>query len=188
MPRHTSQLHPNHRHEIQDLSAEILDFSRTSLFLNQRYLESAFLHLHQDPDLTSAAMSTEGYFLHYSPAMICRIYAKEPSAVTRDYLHVILHCVYRHFYVGPKVPKALWNLSADIQVEHDISQLNLTALEAERESDQAWLIADLKQKLPSLTAEHLLRYFLDQHLSEEDAANLHRILHLLLEEAIYDNE
>ena len=26
------------------------------------------------------------------------------------------------------------------------------------------------------------------HLSEEDAANLHRILHLLLEEAIYDSE
>jgi DNA-binding MarR family transcriptional regulator len=26
------------------------------------------------------------------------------------------------------------------------------------------------------------------HLSEEDAANLYRILHLLLEDAIYDNE
>lgn len=177
MPRHSSQLHPNHKHEIQDLSAEILDFSRTSLFLNLRYLESAFLHLHQDPDLTSAAMSTEGYFLHYSPAMICRIYAEEPSAVTRDYLHVILHCVYRHFYVGPKVPKALWNLAADIQVEHEISELNLTAVKAERETEQAWLIADLKQKLPSLTAEHILRHFLEQHLSEEDAVRLDQLFY-----------
>jgi DNA-binding MarR family transcriptional regulator len=48
-------------------------------------------------------------------------------------------------------------------------------------TEKGWALREDCLKIPFAVSSCI-------HLSEEDAANLHRILHLLLEEAIYDSE
>lgn len=172
MARHTGKMHESHKKEIRDLSAEIMRLARSTLLINLRFLESAFLHVHPDPDLTSATMSTEGYFLHYNPAFVCRYYATEPTVIARDYLHVVLHCLYRHFYVGRNVRKNVWDLACDIQVEHEITGLGIRSLESKRTEEQEWLTHELQKNLPALTAERIYRYFMDEKIPDEDVVHL----------------
>jgi hypothetical protein len=78
MARHVGPAHPSHKKEVLDLSADIMRLARNTLLINLRFLEPAFLNMHADPDLTTAVMSTEGYFLHYNPAWICTGYTNLP--------------------------------------------------------------------------------------------------------------
>ncbi|MBR3136309.1 MAG: hypothetical protein IKG32_04745 [Clostridia bacterium] len=63
-------------------------------------------------------------------------YKADRAAPVRDYLHAVLHCVYRHMFVHSLVDQAAWDLACDIAVEHSITQLGLRAAEAAREARQ----------------------------------------------------
>lgn len=176
MARHVGPSNPSHNKEIEDLSGEIMRLASATLLINLRFLESAFLHVHRDPDLTGAVMSTEGYFIHYNPAWVCRFYKEEPAVIARDYLHVVLHCLYRHFFVGKGVNADLWDLACDIQAEHEISSLHIHSLKAKREEEQTWFLKELSLKLKGreLTAERIYRVLQKEHLGPEDIMHLRR--------------
>ena len=88
-------------------------------------------------------MGTEGYFLHFNPKHVILTYQHEPNAITRDYLHTVLHCVFHHAFVGPAINPARWNLACDIAVENAISELGLNALACSRTAEQQNLLSML---------------------------------------------
>lgn len=171
------------------LARDVLRLSRNTLLVNLRFMDMA---LNQFRYLTGEDVTfmTDGENLLYGPKHILKCYQQEKAVPVRDYLHIVLHCVYRHMYVGPTLEHTLWDLSCDIAVENVITELGLKATAAVREKQQIDVIIKLKNEIKLLTAEKIYTFLKDKNLSAAETADLrglfyaddHRIWYMTSEE------
>lgn len=142
------------------LAKEVLQLSRNALQINLPFLTGALNRLEAaiHPEISFA---TEGLALYFEPFCLLKRYRKELEAVTRDYLHVLLHCLFRHMFLHEQTERMYWDLACDITVESVISALELDAVTSERQLRQKAVIADLQKCVKHLTAEKLYRHFLE---------------------------
>ena len=97
--------------KIESLARDVLRYARNTLLVNLRFLDAALSRL-QPTSTGELPLATDGVKLYYDPRHILRVYKDEREATVRDYLHVILHCVFRHMYIHTLVDKAAWDRSA----------------------------------------------------------------------------
>ena len=157
--------------KINKLGGDVLRLSRNTLLVNLRFLDSALNALEPvQTDLITFA--TDGRFLLYDPAHLLRRYSKEKEATVRDYLHAVMHCVFRHMFVHTLVDQACWNLACDVAVEYAIRGLALPSAAVGREALQEEVFKKLEKENVMMTAEKLYRHFLDKKLIPEEIARL----------------
>ena len=143
-----------------ELAAQILNISRNTLVVNMRYLDAALFRLKPQP--AALPLATDGEKLYYDPFCILNGYKAEKNSVTRDLLHVLLHCIFRHPFVEPAaVDHNLWDLACDIAVENIINSFSISCAKANRQANQTATLTTLSQKLRSMTAEKIYRYLFD---------------------------
>lgn len=170
---------------VRELAREILRLTRSTLLIHMRFLESALVRFVPGDETVTPEMATDGKFLYYNSIHICRLFKTSPQLVCRDYLHLTLHCIFRHLFVGEKLNGELWDLACDIAVEHLITGLGIKLLYAERQEKQSWLTDKLKEQMPRLTAERIYRYLVKQDLPPQEIGRIreyfyaddHRIWH-----------
>lgn len=150
--------------QLNELAADVIKLSRNQLLVNLRFMDAALSRLEPMP-LKGVPLATEGHFLVYDPVEVLKRYKADRATPVRDYLHIVLHCIYRHMFIHSLVDHDLWNLACDIAVEYSISTLNLKAVEAARHAKQRPVFAELQKKTGMLTAEKLYRYFMDHYPS-----------------------
>ena len=141
------------------LAEQVMNLGRDAIVLNLRFMDMAVFRLRPEPADTTLA--TDGRYLFYGPEHVLRRYMQNEALPARDYLHALLHCVFRHPYIDSLVDRRLWDLAADIAVESVIASLDLPRFEAGREADQRPVIDALSDRLGLLTAEKLYRCFQD---------------------------
>lgn len=163
--------------KAETLAYEILRLSRNTLMVNLRYLEAAFVRIVPAHDMDTLEIATDGQFLYYNSLHVCRQYKRAREIPVRDYLHVTLHCLYRHLFIGKKVRPDVWDLACDIAVENLINELDIKSLMCERQTSQMWLIRQLKEELPKMTAEWIYKHFMEQDPSPEEIATLQSNFH-----------
>lgn len=152
------------------LAADVLRLSRNTLLVNLRFLDAALSRL--EPMQTEAfSLATDGKILAYDPRHILRRYKADRAICVRDYLHLLLHCVFRHMFVHTLIDQPAWDLACDIAVEYTITGLGLKAASAARETRQQAVYAKLQKEVGQLTAEKIYRYYLDQALSGAELAD-----------------
>ena len=147
------------------LAEEVLRLSRNTLLVNLRFMDAA-LHQLQLLPMDGITFATEGNWLLYDPSHVLRCYKDAREIPVRDYLHVILHCVFRHMYIHSLADQVCWDLACDIAVEYTITELGLRATSASKERKQRVEYDRLRKIVGRMTAEKLYRYFLDADLSE----------------------
>ena len=155
-----------------ELAREILRLSRNTLLIHLRFLESALVRLAPGDETVTPEMATDGRFLYYNSVHICRCFQRAREIPTRDYLHLTLHCVFRHLFVGPKVNPDLWDLACDVAVENLISGMDIKSLYCERQEKQDWLIRKLQAEMPRLTAERIYRWLLGQEIPPQEISRI----------------
>jgi len=151
--------------QLNELAADVIKLSRNQLLVNLRFMDAALSRLEPMP-LKGVPIATEGHFLVYDPVEVLKRYKADRAEPIRDYLHVVLHCIYRHMFVHTLVDHELWDIACDIAIEYSISTLNLKAAEAGRQAKQLLVFVELQKKAGMLTAEKLYRYFLDHRPSD----------------------
>lgn len=106
------------------LAREILKLSRDTLLVNLRFLDAALNRLSWicTPGET---LMTDGAHIFYGPAHVLSSCKSEKELPVRDYLHMVLHCVFRHMYINPSLNRSYWDLACDIAVEYVITELGL---------------------------------------------------------------
>jgi len=162
--------------KIDKLAGDVLKLSRNTLLVNLRFLDAALAQL--IPAIRDEGnMGTDGKYFIYNPKYILKQYKEEKELPVRDYLHLIMHCIFRHMYVGPAIDRDLWNLSCDIAVEAVITELDVKSMQAKRQQRQIPIIKELKDKVTHLTAEKIYRYYLDNQLSERKYRELQSIFY-----------
>ena len=145
------------------LAREVLRLSRNQILVNLRFLDAALSRL-EWVETEAVPFSTDGQYLAYDPRFVLRGYKDNRAEPVRNYLHAVMHCIYRHNFVHTLNDTTLWDLACDIAVENSINALGLRVTETPRQQRQGQMIAKLQKDVGILTAEKVYRYLLDQNL------------------------
>lgn len=117
------------------------------------------------PDLTPFS-ACDGDVYVYDPVHILKAYMLDENLPIRNFLHSVLHCVFKHFYVNTLVDQTMWDLACDIAVESAINDLELSFLNITKAKEQVQFFDLFKNKVKTVSAEKIYRYFLDEKLSD----------------------
>ena len=139
------------------LAKDVLILSRNTLLVNLRFLDAALSQFEFFP-IEESSLLTDGKHIFYNPRHILENYKTAREIPVRDYLHMVMHCIFRHMYMDPSLDRAYWDLACDIAVENMITELNLRAVSTPRERQQMQYIAAIKQELKHVTAEKIYAY------------------------------
>ncbi len=151
------------------LARDVLKLSRNTLLVNLRFLDAALSRLIPHPYET---LATDGQYLLYDARQVLNSYKRQKEEPVRSYLHMVLHCVFRHMYIHTQVDHDCWDLACDIAVENIINELGLAAVTTEKAQKQQDIISELRREVHHLTAEKLYRYYLDKQLPHITMATL----------------
>lgn len=144
--------------KLNQLAREVLILSRNTLLVNLRFLDAALSQFTLVPIEADSTLLTDGARIFYRPDYVLETYKAAKEIPVRNYLHMVMHCVFRHMYMDPTLNRPYWDLACDIAVEHVITELNLKAVTTPRERQQAQYIAAIKQELKHVTAEKIYAY------------------------------
>ena len=154
------------------LADKIIKFSRDTLLVNLRFLDAAIHQLIIQPEDELDTIATDGQYFFFNTWHILNNLQRQMEAITRDYLHVIFHCIFQHLFINKLVCQSCWDLACDIAVENAINDIGIQSLDTARQSKQMQVITQLKSSLHLMTAEKIYRYYLDKKTSEEELVNL----------------
>ena len=105
---------------MDTLQEKVLIACRTELCQLFPALNAAFACL---PFRPGGSFGTDGSWL-YAPDSLIALYARDPAALRRGYLHVLIHCLYLHLQVPDRVSPEDWGLACDMWAEQLIGTLN----------------------------------------------------------------
>ena len=163
----------NKLNKADELAQSVLKLSRNTLLVNLRFLDMALSRFKYIGDHT-ATLAVDGEHIFYNPRHVLSVYKTDKEQSVRDYLHMVLHCVFRHNFVDTLVNTDCWDLACDIAVENVISELDLPSVNAKRKTTQTLIMAQLKENVKQLTAEKIYRYYLDLDLSPLNIAEIRK--------------
>ena len=143
--------------KLNKLARDVLILSRNTLLVNLRFLDAALSQFVLIP-IEESTLLTDGKHILYNPRHILENYKAAKEIPVRDYLHIVMHCVFKHMYMDPTLNRPYWDLACDIAVENVITELNLKAVTTARERQQAQYIAAIKKELKHVTAEKIYSY------------------------------
>ena len=143
--------------KLNKLARDVLILSRNTLLVNLRFLDAALSQFELIP-IEESTLLTDGKHILYNPRHILENYKAAKEIPVRDYLHIVMHCVFKHMYMDPTLNRSYWDLACDIAVENVITELNLKAVATARERQQAQYIAAIKKELKHVTAEKIYSY------------------------------
>ena len=154
-----------------DLAENIIKVSRNTLIVNLRFMDSAMSRLYSRP--YGGTVATDGQFVYFNPIHILKSYKQGKEVPPHIYLHMVMHCVFRHFYVDiGKVDQQLWDIACDVAVEAVILELHLKSVSLKEDTKRKSILKSLKDKCKFLTAESIYRYLIDANLSETELFDL----------------
>lgn len=150
------------------LAQEVIALAQSTLMVHLRFLDRALACL-KPVSHKQLWLASDGLHLYYEPWYVLGKYKWEQNAINRSLLHTLLHCVFRHGFIGKEIDRPRWDLACDIAVEAAISDLKEPFLTVRRTEQQAGLLALLAQELPlPLTAERIYRWLGEQEIGEEE--------------------
>lgn len=161
--------------KMDQLAREVLLLSRNTLLVNLRFLDAALSQL----ALISGPwpLAVDGEHIYYDASAVLRVYRQEKERSVRDYLHMVLHCVFRHGFVDTLVDHDCWDLACDMAVEAIITELDIRAATASCQSRQVAVLEELREQVKDLTAEKLYRHLLDHPLIPEEFLRLRELFY-----------
>ena len=131
------------------LCAQVLELTRQQLLDLLPQLGSALAALPWKPDEKPGIRLEDGT-ARFRPEDLLRIYAAQPEALLRGFLHMLLHCLYLHPF-DEHAGEALWDTACDLAVERIIDGLNLPRL-----GKKPQILPELGKR--SLTAQQIYGY------------------------------
>ncbi len=106
----------------EEMSVKILDYVRSDLNANFRFMDLALLALEPKANSSLQTFATDGIYLYYSSGQMLRVFQSNPRFLGRAYLHSVLHCVFAHLWLGMGRKRQIWDIACDIVVEYIIDK------------------------------------------------------------------
>ena len=164
------------KEKIEKIAADIIQMSKNRLLVNMRFMDMSLnqFRIGPKPEVTPFS-ACDGDVYVYDPVHILNAYQLDENYPTRNFLHSVLHCVFKHFFVNTLVNQTMWDLACDIAVESAINDLELNYLNITKAKEQVQFFDLFKKKVKTISAEKIYRYFLDEKLSADLVERLSRL-------------
>lgn len=151
------------RKALDEMGRKILNASRTELYLSMHFLGAALGSLDYIMDLSTTHLGTDAAYIRFNPNYLLRLYIESPRTINRAYMHMLMHCLFRHMFAAKDYPdRDLWNLCCDIAAESVIDTMDYPAIDDLVTDRRQVIYDDLTKNVKVLTAQRLYRYF-DTH-------------------------
>ena len=145
--------------EIIKVASEVLNFSRQRMLVNMRFLEPAIRMLTESPSKCmcdrSYGMGTDGKNLYYHPEYVLRVYQKEKGFVSRMYIHLVVHGIFRHFFVNPQIEQRKWDLACDMATEYIIESWKLDFADISAGADEKRELDCIRKNVGLMNADKI---------------------------------
>ena len=138
---------------IEALSEEVLEMVRARLLVNLRFMDTA-LTFH-DRKTYRGSLTTDGRTLYCDPEFVLRSYRESKEKLTRTYLHLVLHSVFCHPFVGQDTDRQFWDLACDIAAESVICELDLPCARSDEDGHMRDRLRKIRRVTGFLTAEKI---------------------------------
>ena len=86
----------NRESRMEAIARDVFSQVRTSIVMKMRFLDMAVFRLKLYP--TELKLATDGNYLYYHPLWLLKRYQEESNAITRDYMHVLIHCIFETLF------------------------------------------------------------------------------------------
>ena len=156
------------------MALEVLEVTRSELYLHLRFLSLAIGGLTPTPSAQVRGMGTDGLRLLAEPERLIRVFPKNPVLLNREYLHQLLHCIFRHPFFIADHDRPLWSLACDISVEWSIDRLDLPCVRCIAGWVRTETYRRLGEALPAMAAEPIYRRLEEAHLDEKQLLMLQK--------------
>lgn len=154
--------------KIEQVGRQILMLARNELYLRMRFMDVALSSFAYVRDDSVDLAATDGLCIYYRPSQLGGLFRESRVKVNRLYLHMVLHCLFRHMLRRNGREESRWNLACDITIESVIDEWSLSSIR----SPQSWLrqktYRRLKEGNPVLTAERVYRALEAWELAERE--------------------
>ena len=137
----------------------VLDASRTELYVAMRFLDIALSSLGYEMDLSLRTVGTDSRTIRFNPRYLLELYQDDSVMVNRAYLHMVLHCVFRHMFHGDDRDKELWDISCDIAVTSIIDDMKYRCVRTVVPDQRQAVYDRMHAAMKVLTAEGIYKEF-----------------------------
>lgn len=97
--------------KLQTIGSSILSAARDELYLGMRFLDVALSSFVYRMDGSVSPFGTDGAVIYFEPRRLGGLYRENRILVNRGYLHMVFHCIFRHFEM--KVQEEMYRTSVD---------------------------------------------------------------------------
>lgn len=149
--------------EKEQLGNKIWNNIKTELLLSMRFMAPVLSVLEIRRDMSTTTVGTDAVSVLYNPSYIFKTYVEDPSKLNRTYLHMLLHCLFRHMYRAAEFPdRELWDLACDIAAENILDSMDYQCIyRVSSDLRERWY-ERFGEELGVLTAEKIYS-FLERH-------------------------
>ncbi len=143
------------------LAEDVIEECRMQLMLRFRFLDRALWRMPVEPVHVQARypLATDGSQVYVCPEdEVARALSSVDEAV-RDYLHLVLHCVFRHPFLKGRKRKDAWSLACDVTVEAQALELAGERFPSADDEARAQALSEMRLAAGALSPMKLYRLF-----------------------------
>ncbi len=143
------------------LAQDIIEECRVQLMLKFRFLDLALWRMALEPVHVSSRypFSTDGKKVYFEPFDVLNRFEQSFDEAVRDYLHLVLHCVFRHPYDEIHNNREAWSLACDVMVESVAMEMCATRFVSEEDKLREQYLSELRQATGPLMPAKLYQLF-----------------------------
>lgn len=156
---------------LDSLGRQILLASRDELYMGMRFLDVALCSFGYAMDMTIMPFGTDGRMIYFNPQRLGGMYRTNRVQVNRGYLHMVFHCIFRHFIKNQK-EDLYWDLSCDIAVEHIIDGFFHRSVRCSKSLLRRETYRKLESSKKVLNAERIYALLKEWELTEKEFEKL----------------
>lgn len=155
--------------ELSELGCSVLNASRTELYIAMRFMSAALSSLSYELDLSTTSVGTDAVSIRFNPSYIFRLFTEEPARLNRTYMHMLIHCIFRHMYKsGRYEDERLYDLCADIVTESILDDMDYKCIYRISSDYRDKWYETLGKEVKVFTVERLYRYFSEEHPLDDE--------------------
>ena len=158
--------------QLYEIGTKVLQQAHSQLYLSMRYLEGAFSAFSYEMRQETDPFGTDGAVIYFHPSHLGGLYQQDRILVNRGYLHLVLHCLFRHLWTRGDRDQRVWNLSCDIAVESMIDQMVHPCVKRARSVRKRETYHELEKTGKVESAQNIYYTLMKWKLSEETLQKL----------------
>ena len=155
----------------EKVARDVIDEARVQLMLKFRFLDLALWRMDSEALTASGryALATDGNKVYFEPYALAARFEESFGEFVRDYLHLVMHCIFRHPFAEKRKYREAWWLSCDIVVESACIDMCSSRFASGLDAERRAALSEIRLMCPNLTPNALYALF-ERSLSAPEGA------------------